>query len=278
MKSCCHTSFYLNYPIEEVFARLSDFGYQGVEISALSECGTFTPQLLDEQRITQVVTKVEEVGLKIVSYDCELLPPRGYNLASFHRQVREYTAEYIVSAISTTRKLGARFLVISAGMALFGTTKQQAWRWLIQKLEECTKVAEDQGIVLLLEHTTMLEGNVVVTLDDLYSVVEEIDSDHFLPLMDTGHVMVTGESLSDYITTFHDRLVHIHIDDNDGKQDEHLPPGLGSINFDPLFHFLHKVNYAGYLSVEPSFAFSGDPDSAAYTGLKFLQSKLGHGG
>lgn len=274
MKSCCHTSFYLNYPIEEVFNRLADLGYGGVEISALSECGTFTPELLNEKRIEEITTKAKNVGLEIVSYDCELLPSHGRNLASFHSKVRDYTSEYIISAISTAKKLDAKFLVVSAGMAMYGNTKQEAWIWLIPKLKECTRWAENQGIILLLEHTTMLEGNMVVTLEDLRLLLQEISSKNFLPLIDTGHVVVNGESIVDYIKRFKDQIMHIHIDDNNGKADDHLPPGLGTINFDPLFHILYKMKYTGYLSIEPSFAFSHDPDSAAFIGLKFLKNKL----
>jgi sugar phosphate isomerase/epimerase len=130
--------------------------------------------------------------------------------------------------------------------------------------------AEKENIYILLEHTTMLEGNMVVTLHDLQSLLTAIGSHYLLPLIDTGHVFVNGESITGYVLNLKSSVRHIHVDDNDGCSDDHLPPGDGMFDFDPLFHNLMKIGYEGYLSVEPSFAFSSDHDSAALKGLKFI--------
>jgi sugar phosphate isomerase/epimerase len=126
MNACCHTSFFLNYPIEEVLRRLGDAGYKGVEISALLECGTYTPEFLHPKRIDQFRRSVEIAGLEIVSYDCELLPPLGRNLASPSKTVRERTKDYIISSISAASNIGVRFVVISAGMTMYGVMKEKA--------------------------------------------------------------------------------------------------------------------------------------------------------
>jgi len=274
MKISYQTFSYLNYPFEEVMTRLANLGYDGIEISAASECGTFYPSFLDEGRIKQVVQKAKSLNLEIVSYDCELLPASGWNIASSLIRVRKRTIDYICSAILTAKKLEAKFVVIVAGRALYGIEKRQAWNWAVEGFKKCTKFAEDNGICLILEHLTLREGNVVVTLGDLLQMIKEVDSKNFAALLDTGHVNVTGESLMDYVFQLKDKLKHIHIDDNDGRSDDHLPPGMGGINFDPLFNALKKIGYDGYLSVEPSFAFSIDPDNAASQGVRFLKRYL----
>lgn len=274
MKISYQTFSYLNYPFGEVLTRLADLDYDGVEISAASECGSFYPFLLDKQRARQVVQKAKSLNLEIVSYDCELLPASGWNIASSLTQVRKRTIDYICSAILTAKNLEAKFVVIVAGRALYGIEKKRAWDWAVEGFKKCSKFAEDNGICLVLEHLTLLEGNVVVTLDDLLSMIREVDSKNFASLLDTGHVNVTGESLIDYVLQLGDKLKHIHIDDNDGRSDDHLPPGMGNINFAPLFNVLKKRGYNGYLSVEPSFAFSIDPDSAASQGISFLKKYL----
>ena len=47
-----------------------------MEVSTVSECGTFYPSVLTKERIKKVVEKAKSLGLKIVSYDCELLPAK----------------------------------------------------------------------------------------------------------------------------------------------------------------------------------------------------------
>lgn len=274
MVSSYQTFSYLNYPFEEVLERLARFGYKGVEVSAASECGTFYPSLLTEERIKKVVEKAKSLGLEIVSYDCELLPANGWNIASPYTEVREKTVNYINSAILVANQMGAKVVVVVAGRALYGVDKKQAWDWAVQGFKKCSKFAEDYGIYLVLEHLTLLEGNIAVTLGDLLSMIKEVDSKNFAALLDTGHVNVTGESLTDYVLQLGDKLKHIHIDDNDGKSDDHLPPGMGNINFAPLFIALKKINYQGAISVEPGFGSSTDPDSAAQIGISFLQKYL----
>lgn len=274
MKSSYQTFSYLNYPFEEVLERLARFGYKGVEVSAASECGTFYPSLLTEERIKKVVEKAKSLGLEIVSYDCELLPANGWNIASSYTEVREKTVNYINSAILVANQLGAKVVVVVAGRALYQVDKKRAWDWAVQGFKKSSKFAKDHGICLVLEHLTLLEGNVVVTLGDLLSMIKEVDSKNFAALLDTGHVNVNGESLTDYVLQLKDKLKHIHIDDNDGKSDSHLLPGMGNINFAPLFIALKKINYQGAISVEPGFGFSTDPDSAAQIGISFLQKYL----
>lgn len=275
MKTCCHTGFYLNYPLKEVLNRLWDLGYDGVEISATSECGTYSPFLLNKERIQQVAQKAEELDLQIVSYDCELMPTFGRNIVSPFENIRKTTIEYIKSAIVVAKELKAKFVVINAGMAMYDIDKKRAWNWATEGLKECTRYAEKCNIHLALEHLTLLEGNVVVTLDDSLSMLKQINSENLVALLDTGHVNVNGESITDYVLKLAERLGHIHINDNDGRADDHLGPGSGTINFDPLFKALNRVSYEGYLSIEPSFAFSADPDSTASQGIKFFRKHFG---
>ncbi len=274
MKSSYQTFSYLNYPFEEVLTRLADLGYDGVEVSAASECGTFYPSVFNSERIKQVLKKAKVLNLEIVSYDCELLPASGWNIASPLDWVRKKTVDYIKSSVLKASELGARFVVVVAGRSLYGVKRQDSWNWAVEESKECAQFAQDNGICLVLEHLTLLEGNIVVTLDDLLSIIEEVNSQNFAALLDTGHVNVNSESLADYVFQLGEKLKHIHVDDNDGKSDDHLPPGMGTINFDPLFNALKKVNYEGYLSIEPSFAFSIDPDNAASQGIRFLKRYL----
>jgi protein FrlC len=274
MKICCHSSIYVNYSLEETIQRLSALGIQGLEISALSESVTFGPGMVDDARIEAVAAKARRAGMEIASYDCEVLPLYGRNMANPSAQVRKSVTEYIVESTDIARALGAPYLVLVAGRAQFGTARKTAWKWLVEMLKTCVEHAEKRGVALLIEHTTMFEGNVVVTLHDLLELLDAVKSDHLLPLVDTGHVAVNGESMVDYVRSLGGRIRHIHIDDNNGRTNEHLPPGMGTINFEPLFRALKGIGYEGYLSIEPSFAFSADPDSAVVAGLNTVKRLL----
>ena len=69
---------------------------------------------------------------------------------------------------------------------------------------------------------------------------------------DMGHFNLFGQTrtLPDYLSYFKGLIGHVHIHDNNGKADQHLPPGLGTIDFDPLIEFLKTEHQPWSLTVE----------------------------
>ena len=75
-----------------------------------------------------------------------------------------------------------------------------------------------------------------------------------------------GKRLFDFIDRFHDRIGHIHANDNFGKEDNHLPIGTGTVDFLKVIKALKKVAYDATITLE---VFSRDRDY-----LKISKEKL----
>ena len=83
---------------------------------------------------------------------------------------------------------------------------------------------------------------------------------HRLPdlrlLYDIGHgnVVDTPKSLTrDYMFDLRDRLVHVHLSDNDGTDDDHLPPGTpksGGLDLKQEIQTLKNFNYDQTITLE----------------------------
>lgn len=70
--------------------------------------------------------------------------------------------------------------------------------------------------------------------------------------LDTGHQHSYSKTpLNRWLDATADRLREIHIHDNDGSDDHHLPVGQGSVDFDFLFGFLHERGLRPTLTLEP---------------------------
>jgi sugar phosphate isomerase/epimerase len=52
------------------------------------------------------------------------------------------------------------------------------------------------------------------------------------------------------VKRFGPRIQHVHISDNNGRADEHLPPGRGSIDFRWLVLNLKKIGFQGSVTFE----------------------------
>lgn len=71
--------------------------------------------------------------------------------------------------------------------------------------------------------------------------------------LDTGHAMFAGLELRNTIRTLGDRLVALHLNDNDGVHDQHRMPYMGKVDWERLVDGLREIDYAYTLNFETSF-------------------------
>jgi sugar phosphate isomerase/epimerase len=81
-------------------------------------------------------------------------------------------------------------------------------------------------------------------------IVDNVSS--LLVHLDIAHAFTSGgmHSIIDFITTFHERIVHVHWHDNHGKRDEHLPVGQGTIDHEKAVKALKEVGYNKTITLE----------------------------
>ena len=94
-------------------------------------------------------------------------------------------------------------------------------------------------------------------------------------VLDTGHANIgdkTGDRLLAFIHRFSSRLAHLHVSDNDGRSDAHLPLGHGNIEFKSVARALKQVGYDSTLTLE---IFTQDRTELVASRRK-LEKFLGH--
>ncbi len=83
-------------------------------------------------------------------------------------------------------------------------------------------------------------------------MLERIASPWFGFCLDTGHQHAFSKTkLDNWLEATAHHLKEIHLHDNDGSFDYHLPFGQGSIDFDYLFGFLKTKDLKPVLTIEP---------------------------
>jgi len=124
-------------------------------------------------------------------------------------------------------------------------------------------LAERYGLALAYHHHLMM---VVETLDEVRQLMAATGDEVGL-LLDTGHALTGGFSYVDLINEFGSRIKHIHLKDvrkpvletvrrddlsfNDAvRAGLFTIPGDGAIDFLPLFEFISRSEYAGWVVVE----------------------------
>lgn len=106
--------------------------------------------------------------------------------------------------------------------------------------------AREMGVPLLIENVWEKDPSFHVAL------LDRIDSPHFGFCLDVGHQHSFSETpLPIWIDALSNRLMEIHLHDNDGSHDHHWPVGAGTIDFRGLFGLLSTHGIVPLLTVEP---------------------------
>jgi len=74
---------------------------------------------------------------------------------------------------------------------------------------------------------------------NLFEIVNEIGED-------VGHANTSKTPILGFIKTFKDKIQIIHLHDNDGITDSHLPIGRRNINFKEVFIALNDIKTITY--------------------------------
>jgi sugar phosphate isomerase/epimerase len=84
---------------------------------------------------------------------------------------------------------------------------------------------------------------------DLRAIVEGLGRAEIGLALDTGHAHIAASSGSETLAAG-PMLRTTHVHDNDGRQDVHLPPGLGSVDWGAWVAALDAVEYRGPIVLE----------------------------
>jgi sugar phosphate isomerase/epimerase len=122
----------------------------------------------------------------------------------------------------------------------------------MKTLDEAAELCRRTGVRIALENLAVPgHAHLLGTLLDTY------DADYIGLCYDTGHANLMcrrGGSEADILTSHPERLIALHLHDNEGVRDQHLLPFDGTIDWHDLVSALAGVNYTRPLCLECSYA------------------------
>lgn len=161
-------------------------------------------------------------------------------------KLRQVAIERIKFAIDFAVIFEARSVVLHSGFDSWHHEKESWLERTINSMEELVGYASASEMPLMLE-------NVYEPDPEIHrEIFNRIESPFLGFCLDAGHATVFSKTAPiDWLKGVGDRLGHMHIHDNMGKQDDHLPPGSGVIEFDTIFSWVSNHRKQPILTVEP---------------------------
>lgn len=181
-----------------------------------------------------------------------------WSLIADTKDARRTALQGSADGLMAAGALGAECGVLHLGW------QNDAWNdhadgWAREAVAELVPIARKAGVRLLLENI-ISSGTRVSRLMEL---LDEVDPDHEVGLcVDLGHAHVEGNVVEELEIAL-PRLHHLHVHDNDGCTDAHLPPGQGTIPWTEVLQTLHRAGFDGLAALEMRDYSRGEMDSTA---------------
>ena len=236
------TQVFINVPYEMLLARL-DFAIQNRLLPEIYFDGNALDTACQEDidRLAKTLSEQEiDVNLHGPYMD---LSPGGVDA-----KVRGVSLERIWKTMELAALFRPKTVVFHPG---FDRWRFEAYHdlWLKNSIEAWRPIAgkaEEIGTTIVIENVFEEKPQT------LRNLIEGVNSPNFRFCFDTGHYFVFSKTPLDlWFDLLGEFITEVHLHDNYGTRDEHLPLGDGKMDFDEFFDLLGRITPVPIFTVEP---------------------------
>jgi sugar phosphate isomerase/epimerase len=237
----------MNFPVRPVLEEIDAFGALQMDYLELAMDSPMAHHSRIAQGKSAILSALDRWKMGLV---CHL--PTFVYIAHLTASIRQASIQEVLDALETAADLGAEKVVAHPGyidgMAVH--VPDYALNLVMEALEKIWLRSCQLGISLCIENMFPRVGPFVEPDDfePIFAAFPEMKL-----VLDTGHANIgdkAGHRVLDFIQRFGHRLGHLHVSDNNGRLDEHLPVGHGNIGFKAVASALKQVGYQGTLTLE----------------------------
>ncbi|MDD5368991.1 MAG: sugar phosphate isomerase/epimerase [Anaerolineaceae bacterium] len=223
--------------------KVADLGFDVLEVNA----GTIATMTPAERKALKRHADARQIGL---SY-CIGLPAK-FDVAAEAEHVRKDGIRFLGEITRGIGEMGGGRLsgiLYGSWPALMpeGSSDKRPYRdRSVASIKEVIKVAEDNDVVFNMEVVNRFEQYLLNTAAEGVDYVKCIDSPNAKILLDTYHMNIEEDTIADAVVIAGSYLGHVHLGENNRKT-----PGYGHIPWAELANALKKINYQGWMVMEP---------------------------
>lgn len=268
------SSFISAFGLEEACKQIRACGFDCVDYSLIQ--GDEDKQWLftdDESAIRaycdNVNAKMAGAGLRISQTHA---PYYLYNNPDEYLD-KTFCLQYI-NAIKATAWLGVKYLVVHPVLVREG--KETAYanedsyalslEYNLKFFSYLKPYALQYGVTIAIENTCGTNALRYRGIPACFSSAEKMKflvdrlGEGFCVCLDTGHAFYSAESPAHFARKLGPYLKVLHVHDNDGRLDQHIPLTFGYIDWKDFVSALEEIDFEGVFSLENSYTqFTKDP-------------------
>ena len=206
-------------------------------------CQEVLLEKLDFEQLGDCATQLREQGLSTTLH----APFSGFNPGSRKKRTHETSLKLADQSLSLAEKLHAKRIVFHPGLA-YGNDRKKLDLWLENNLSFWPEFLARAAEI----NCTICIENIYETAPDIFiDLLTAINSPQMGHVLDIGHWNIFGTGkLLEWLNATAPYLKHLHLHDNYGERDEHLPIGQGNVPFSTLFEWLKTTQVHPTITLE----------------------------
>jgi sugar phosphate isomerase/epimerase len=231
----------LSEPFSRMLKRLAKVEVQLVEVvdEGLHE--------LSEKRVAKLNAIAKAKGIRYTVHE----PFADINIASPSKPILNASIKRLEQSMAYANALNAQLWVFHPGAKTGISTfyPNQDWKQNIQTIHQLHETAEKHGLNTAIENLPEKYGFLMKQPEDFKKFYKETSLNDIGIVLDVGHANLEGQT-EQFLKKLPDKIVHMHISDNTGENDQHLGIGHGKIDWQQFAETLREIAYDKNIMIE----------------------------
>lgn len=245
MRIAANTLIYFHLPAPAAVAKLAALGFTAVDI--FGDTPALDYRDITAEEIRALATLRERYQLDYSLHG----PCWDLNAASANRWHRDDVVAHYCRGLEIASAIGARVMTIHSGwLSDSKLDRSEAWHGAVDTIGRCVPAAERAGIILAVENVGYGPTGMFHHPEEWADMARVLSSPAVKLTLDTGHAALQGFDLAAAARAAGPLLAHIHLHNNNGQTDDHLPLPEGRLDFAPLVTALRHMAFTGQAALE----------------------------
>jgi sugar phosphate isomerase/epimerase len=224
--------------IDEVKS-IGDFGFDYMDLTLEYPQAT----------VEMIRSQMGELKETLASYNLGLVGhmPWFLNIIHPYERVREAIIVECDGIFKMCQELGIGHVTIHPDFMKLKREQRELLKSTTESLTTLSDMASAHGLILCLENFE----EEYFSVDSLKRILSTVPKMRFT--LDVGHAYMKAkktESVLAMVSEMKPYLNHVHMHDNHGQRDEHLPLGVGTIDFQKIVEALKRAGYDKTITLE----------------------------
>ena len=122
------------------------------------------------------------------------------------------------------------------------------WQLNLESVRDLLKIARKEGVEIAIENVPEPYPFIMKSVQDFSRFYNELGDDIGM-VLDVAHANLNHQ-IQDFVRQFPEKIVHMHVSDNDGAHDLHLGIGYGTIDWEAVAKEIKKAEYDSLIMLE----------------------------